>query len=150
MESPGTSSRMNEARRLAASRPATVILVHLPPKRANPAVRQTFALEEPMEETMTLFVMLTRLSPAAIEDPHGYSRLESRVVERIASECPDVRWQRNLALLGSYDYLDIFEAPDLDQAMKVSAIVRSDGRSEVEIWPAEEWREFKELVDSVG
>jgi len=98
---------------------------------------------------MTLFVMLTRLSPASIGDPQGYRKLESKVVERIAAECPNVHWQRNLALLGSYDYLDIFEAPDLDQAMKVSAIVRSDGRADVEIWPAEEWREFKELVDSV-
>jgi hypothetical protein len=35
-----------------------------------------------------------------------------------------VTWRANYAVLGPYDYLDIFETPDIEAAMKVSTIVR--------------------------
>jgi len=98
---------------------------------------------------MNLFVMLTRLTPRAVTDKESYRALEARVKESIAKHCNGVRWQRNLALMGPYDYLDIFEAPSLEEAMKVSAILRSDGQAQVEIWPAEEWDRFKGLLEDV-
>jgi uncharacterized protein with GYD domain len=57
-----------------------------------------------------------------------------------------VKWISNYAILGPYDYLDIFSAPDLDQAVKVAAIVRSYGHASTEIWPALEWEQFKKTL----
>jgi GYD domain len=57
-----------------------------------------------------------------------------------------VKWLANYAVLGPYDYLDIFEAPDIEAAMKISAIVRTLGHARTEVWAATEWKRFKEIV----
>ncbi len=95
---------------------------------------------------MPMYIMLTRLTPQTLSTPGSFADLERDAVSRIRSECPDVEWVQNLAVLGPYDYVDIFRAPDNETAMKVSAIVRSVGHATVEVWAAEEWGRFKELV----
>ncbi|NBC31578.1 MAG: GYD domain-containing protein [Alphaproteobacteria bacterium] len=95
---------------------------------------------------MPTFVMLTRVSPGTLESPASFQRLEEEAVNRIKTECPDVEWRENLALLGPYDYLDVFTAADNDTALKVSAIVRAHGHAHVEVWAAEDWKRFKSLV----
>lgn len=49
-------------------------------------------------------------------------------------------------MLGPYDYLDIFKAPDIAAATKVATAVRTFGHANTEVWGATEWEEFKELV----
>jgi uncharacterized protein with GYD domain len=96
---------------------------------------------------MAIFIMLTRLAHGALRSPEQLEKLEKDVVERIEKELGKaVTWRANYAVLGPYDYLDIFEAADIEVAMKVSTIVRTFGHAHTEVWPATEWQRFKEIV----
>ncbi len=95
---------------------------------------------------MPIFVMLTRLSPEALKSPRSLEKLERKVSDRIRAECPIIEWIQNLAVIGPYDYIDIFRAPDIEAATKVSALVRTFGHAQTEIWAATEWERFKDIV----
>jgi uncharacterized protein with GYD domain len=90
--------------------------------------------------------MLTRLTPEAVKSPSDLARLERSVSDRIRKECPQVKWVANYAILGPYDYLDLFEAPDETVAAKVIMIVRSFGHAHTETWTAVPWERFKQLI----
>jgi len=99
---------------------------------------------------MATFVMLTRLSPDALTEPGKVNELNKAVEERIKRQCPQVSWVSNYAVLGPYDYLDIFEAPDNETATRVTLIVRSFGHATTETWVASEWDRFKEMASEIG
>jgi hypothetical protein len=90
--------------------------------------------------------MITRLSPDALSSPSSLEELERKAMEHIRSECPQVEWLHNFAILGPCDYLDIFRAPDTDTAMKVATIIRTFAHAYTEIWTATEWGRFKEMI----
>ena len=71
------------------------------------------------------------------------------MAEHVSAACPHVEWVGSYAVLGPYDYVDIFHAPNLDTATKVSTIVRTYGHAQTETWAATEWDHFKEVVRSV-
>ena len=95
---------------------------------------------------MTTFVMMTRLATEALKSPQSLETLERSVMERIRSECPEVKWVHNYAILGPWDYLDIFEAPKIEAAAKVSTLIRTYGHAHTELWSAIDWARFKEIV----
>lgn len=95
---------------------------------------------------MATFIMLTRLSPDAVRAPQTLETLEHDAMLHIRAECPGVEWCDSYALLGPYDYLDIFEAPDIESAARVSTLIRAYGRAHSEIWAATEWARFKEML----
>ncbi|MFP4128821.1 MAG: GYD domain-containing protein [Desulfonatronovibrio sp.] len=95
---------------------------------------------------MNTFIMLTKLSAQVISSPKTLENLEKKVMERIAQESPEVEWVHNFAVTGPYDYLDIFKAPSIETAFKVSTIIRSFGHAHTEIWNAAEWAQFKDLI----
>ena len=99
---------------------------------------------------MATYAMLTRVSPEIVGSAHTLEELEHKAMERIRARCPDVKWKQSYAILGPYDYLDIFEAPDNDTAAKVSTLIRAHGRSHSEVWVATEWQRFKQMLRSLG
>jgi uncharacterized protein with GYD domain len=95
---------------------------------------------------MSIFLMQTRVSADALSQPKSLETLGRDVAEQIREHCPDVRWIASYAVLGPCDYLDVFEAPNIEAATRVSVLVRSHGRAESQIWPALAWPEFKSLL----
>lgn len=102
---------------------------------------------------MSTFILLSKLSPEAVKDPNNIEELGRKVTERIRSQCPGVKWVGSYSVLGPYDYLDIFEAPDERSASKVAVIVRSFGHATTETWLATPWEKFigisKEVTEVV-
>jgi len=95
---------------------------------------------------MATFIMLTRLAPESLKSPQTLEELEKQATAKVRQECPEVKWLGNYAVLGPYDYVDIFSAPDIEAATKVSALIRTYGHAHTEIWAATEWARFKDLM----
>jgi len=93
--------------------------------------------------------MLTKLSPEALTRPGAVAELNKKVEERVRLECPGVKWIANYAVLGSCDYLDIFDAPDTDTATRVALLVRSFGHATTETWVATPWDRFLVLAQGL-
>ena len=99
---------------------------------------------------MQTFAMLTRLEPDGLQSPIAVEDLEHRVMEHIRIACPTAHWIASYAVCGPYDYLDLFRADSLDDATKISALVRSYGHAHTELWPLTEWSHFKTLIHELG
>jgi uncharacterized protein with GYD domain len=95
---------------------------------------------------MATYILLTKLSPESATSPNRVEKLEHEVQERIKRHCPEVRWVANYAVLGPYDYVDIFEAPDDRSAAKVSTVIRSFGHAITETWTALPWADYKGML----
>jgi uncharacterized protein with GYD domain len=100
------------------------------------------------EDSMPTYVVLTRLTAEAVKTPGELKRLERVVAEHIRKDCPQVKWVANYAILGPYDYLDIFEAPDEMTAARVVMIIRSYGHGQTETWTAIPWDRFTIVLAS--
>lgn len=100
---------------------------------------------------MTPFIMLTRLAHGALRTPEAFEQLEKEVKGRIKEHFGGdaIEWVASYAVLGPYDYVDIFHAPDVDAAMKVATIIRTFGHAHTEVWAAAEWSRFKDMVRSL-
>jgi uncharacterized protein with GYD domain len=63
--------------------------------------------------------------------------------------CPEVKWHAHYAILGPYDFMDIYDAPDVDTAHKVSLISRAEGAVAAESWQALPYERFLEVLEQV-
>lgn len=99
---------------------------------------------------MATYVLLTKVSPESMTTPAKLTELEDRVERAVAEHCPQVKWLSSYAVLGPYDYVDVFEAPDDVAASKVSTIVRSFGHATTETWPAIPWDRYKGVLAELG
>jgi uncharacterized protein with GYD domain len=93
--------------------------------------------------------MLTWLSPEALSNPSAVTELNKKVEDRVRKDLPQIKWLANYAMMGPCDYLDIFEAPDMETAQKVSLLVRSFGHASTQTWVANPWDRFVQMVEEL-
>lgn len=98
---------------------------------------------------MPTFVLMTRLDPGALKDAESRKRMGKEWLHKVRDACPEVRWLAHYAILGPYDFMDIYEAPDVETAHKVSLISRSEGALEAESWQALEYRNFLDILQEI-
>lgn len=98
---------------------------------------------------MQTFVLLTKLGPEAAARVEERARLGRAWIEQVREKCPEVRFKDHYALLGEYDFLDIYEAPDEETAAKVSMISLSNGAFQAQSLIAIPYRRFLELAGEI-
>jgi uncharacterized protein with GYD domain len=91
---------------------------------------------------VTTYIILSRFSPEAIEDPKNLKNFAAAVTAKIRQQCPDVTWKGSFATLGRFDVVDFVEAEDPKQIEKAAMIIRAYGHSTTETLLATPWKEF--------
>ena len=98
---------------------------------------------------MQTFVLMTKLSPEMAKQVKDQARLGRLWLEHVKEKCPVVNFIAHYALLGPYDYLDIYEAPNEEIAAKVSLISLESGAFQAESWVAIPYTRFVELTEEI-
>jgi len=98
---------------------------------------------------MQTFVLMTKLAPEMSRQVKDQERLGRLWLEQVKEKCPEVNFLAHYALLGPYDFLDIYEAPDEETAAKVSLITLQTGAFLAESWVAIPYNRFLELAESI-
>ena len=91
---------------------------------------------------MTTYIILSRFSPEAFDDPKKFKELAVEVSARVKKQCPDITWKGSFATLGRFDVVDFVEAEDPKQIEKAAMIIRAYGHSMTETLVATPWKEF--------
>jgi uncharacterized protein with GYD domain len=98
---------------------------------------------------MSTYVLMTKLSPTALKDPRGRRRAGQEWKAKVEQLVPGIRWVAHYALLGPYDFMDVYEAPDDTAAMRVSLLSRELGAASAESWPALAYDAFLPIAEQV-
>ncbi|MBP7146916.1 MAG: GYD domain-containing protein [Acidobacteria bacterium] len=98
---------------------------------------------------MAVFILLSRLGAESMEDARVRRVVGKEWLDKVNQACPGVKWLAHYAILGRYDFMDIFEAPDGETAQKVSLISRAEGAMHVETWQATPYADFLKLLEQV-
>jgi uncharacterized protein with GYD domain len=99
---------------------------------------------------MATYVLMTKLGPEVCRDVKHREAIGRAWKRAISEKCPSVRFICHYALLGPYDFLDIYEAPDEETAAKVSMITLAQGATKAESWTAVEYARFLELLEEIA
>jgi uncharacterized protein with GYD domain len=95
---------------------------------------------------MAMYILLTKITPEICSDLKRREAVGKSWKKKVAQHCPDVKWLAHYAVLGPYDFIDVYAADNDETAAKVSMITRAEGAVTVETWPAMEWSRFIEVT----
>ncbi len=98
---------------------------------------------------MKTFMLMTKLSPEISTKVKDRAELGRTWLDQVRDKCPEVRFLAHYALLGAYDFVDIYEAPDEEVAAKVSLISLANGAMQAESWIAIPYKRLIELADQI-
>ena len=94
---------------------------------------------------MPLYILATRID---FDQNDLAKRKEQgkKWLELVKEKVPSIKWINHFAILGPYDFLDIFEAKDETEAAKVSLLSRAAGATFAESWTAISYADFLTLL----
>ena len=98
---------------------------------------------------MQTYILLTKLSPELSRQVKDRAKLGRAWLDQVKEKCPEVNFISHYALLGAYDFIDIYEAPDENTAAKVSMISLSNGAFSSESLIAIPYKKFLELIEEI-
>jgi len=92
---------------------------------------------------------MTKLAPETSNRVKDQARLGRFWLEQVKKKCPEVSFGAHYALIGLYDFLDIYEAPNEETAAKVSLISLQNGAFQAKNWVAIPYKRFVELAEKI-
>ena len=98
---------------------------------------------------MPTYVLMTKLGSRSLATKEGRREAGKKWKAKVESVCPGIRWVAHYALLGPYDFMDLYEAPDDGAAMRVSLLSRELGAVSAESWPAVPYDRFLPIIEDV-
>jgi uncharacterized protein with GYD domain len=104
---------------------------------------------------MKTFVMMTKIAHRDANLVEVGSKLKDRArhgrawLDQIQQMCPEVKFLAHYAILGYWDFMDIYEAPDEETAAKVSLFSRTQGIHQIENWPAIPYERILEISEEI-
>lgn len=98
---------------------------------------------------MKTFMLMTKLSPDMASKVKDRAELGRTWLDQVHEKCPEVKFLAHYALLGAYDFVDIYEAPDEEVAAKVSLISLANGAMHAESWIAIPYKRLVELAEQI-
>lgn len=98
---------------------------------------------------MTTFMLMTKLSPDVTAKMKDRGAIGREWLDKVKENCPEVKFIAHYGLLGPFDFVDIYEAPNAETAAKVSMISLSHGALQAESWLAIPYKKVVELARDI-
>lgn len=98
---------------------------------------------------MQTYILLTKLAPEVSRKMKERARIGTDWLDQVREKCPEVKFIAHYAILGHYDFIDIYEAPDNETAAKVSIISQANGAIMAESLTAIPYRKFLNLINEI-
>jgi uncharacterized protein with GYD domain len=92
---------------------------------------------------------MTKLAPEVTKKMKERAKIGREWMEEVKGKCPEVKFIAHYALLGPYDFLSIYEAPNEGVAAKVSMISLATGALEAQSLTAIPYKRFLELTKEI-
>jgi uncharacterized protein with GYD domain len=98
---------------------------------------------------MTTFILLSRISLEGAKHVRSLVQMDQEFEQQLAERYPEVKRIASYALLGAFDFLHIFEAPDAKVAARVALLANTFGVSSTQTLTAIPFDEFREMLGEV-
>lgn len=91
---------------------------------------------------MAHYVILSRISPDALQEPSDFRKLAERIKGEIREQCPGLTWKDSYATYGRFDVIDLVETEDPKELQRAVMLLRAHGHESTETLAATPWKEF--------
>ncbi len=105
---------------------------------------------------MKTFILVTKLAahdarPIEIGAKHrDRARSSNAWLKEVKEKCPAIEFKAHYALMGFWDSMHIYEAPDEEMAALVSLLAREYGAVQVESWLALPYERIMKMAEGIS